>query len=70
MFLGQGDAVDLPERQALAWRVALACWLFGLPLIWPWPDWKAVGSCGVYNSRLPAWSASATRFAPGARLPA
>lgn len=34
VFLGQGDALDLPERQALAWRVALACWLFGLPLIW------------------------------------
>ena len=34
VFLGQGDALDLGERQALAWRVALGCWLFGLPLIW------------------------------------
>jgi len=34
VFLGQGGALDLPERQMLAWRVALACWLFGLPLIW------------------------------------
>ncbi len=34
VFLGQGDALDLPERQILAWRVALGCWLFGLPLIW------------------------------------
>jgi two-component system, OmpR family, sensor kinase len=34
VFLGQGDALDLPERQTLAWRVALACWLIGLPLIW------------------------------------
>ena len=33
-FLGQGDALDLGERQSLAWRVALGCWLFGLPLIW------------------------------------
>jgi len=34
VFLGQGDALDLSERQALAWRIGLACWLFGLPLIW------------------------------------
>jgi signal transduction histidine kinase len=34
VLLGHGDALDLSDRQTLAWRVALACWLFGLPLIW------------------------------------
>jgi signal transduction histidine kinase len=34
VFLGQGDALDLAERQVFAWRIALGCWLFGLPLIW------------------------------------
>lgn len=31
LFLGHADAFEPP---ALAWRVALACWLFGLPVIW------------------------------------
>jgi two-component system OmpR family sensor kinase len=34
VFLGHGDALDLSERPTLAWHVALACWLLGLPLIW------------------------------------
>jgi len=34
LFLGQHDPFDVPGRQQLAWRVALACWLFALPPIW------------------------------------
>jgi signal transduction histidine kinase len=34
VILGKGDLLDLAERPALAWRVALGCWLFGLPLMW------------------------------------
>jgi signal transduction histidine kinase len=34
VLLGQDDVLDLAERQMLPWRVALGCWMCGLPLMW------------------------------------